>query len=130
MAPHLDTVYRHRVDLSLCYPLMWNVTLVYTTTHFNVLGQTRLGNPYPTFHTHQRMLNFMMLVWWQSVGSSVESLPLVCAVQMVGRALSKNWAIVVLSIDVECRTGSRNFPFYCLESDPTEKSFGDFQHTK
>ena len=25
------TVYRHRADLSLCYPLMWNVTLKYTT---------------------------------------------------------------------------------------------------
>ena len=31
---------------------MWNVTLEYTATHFNVLGQTRPGNPSPTFHTH------------------------------------------------------------------------------
>ena len=31
IAPHPDTVYR--VELSLCYPLMWNVTLEYTTTH-------------------------------------------------------------------------------------------------
>ena len=50
--PHPVTVYRHVVDLSLCYPLMWNVTLEYTTTHFDVLGQTRSGNPSPTFpHT-------------------------------------------------------------------------------
>ena len=35
----------HRVDLSLCYPLMWSVTLEYTATHFNVLGKTRPGNP-------------------------------------------------------------------------------------
>ena len=35
-------------DLSLCYPLMWNVTLEYTATHFNVLGETRPGNPSPT----------------------------------------------------------------------------------
>ena len=34
MTPHPVTVYRHRTDLSLSYPLMWNVTLVYTTTHF------------------------------------------------------------------------------------------------
>ena len=27
--------------MSLCYPLMWNVTLEYTATHFNVLGETR-----------------------------------------------------------------------------------------
>ena len=36
--PHPVTAYRHRADLSLCYPLMWNVTLDYTATHFNVLG--------------------------------------------------------------------------------------------
>ena len=40
---------------------MWNVTLEYTTTHFNVLGQTWSGNPSPTFYTHQRKLNFLML---------------------------------------------------------------------
>ena len=27
VTPHPVTVYRHGVDLSLCYPLMWNVTL-------------------------------------------------------------------------------------------------------
>ena len=36
MTPLPVTVYRHRADLSLCYPLMWNVTLEYTATHFNV----------------------------------------------------------------------------------------------
>ena len=70
--PHPVTVYRHGADLSLCYPLMWNVTLEYTATHFNVLGETRPGNPSPTFHTHQRTLN-LMLSWWSTVGSSVES---------------------------------------------------------
>ena len=62
--PHPVTVYKHRADLSLCYPLMWNVTLEYTDTHFNVLGETRPGNPSPTFHTHQRTHNSMMLLWW------------------------------------------------------------------
>ena len=74
MTSHPVTVYRQGADLSLCYPLMWNVTLEYTATHFNVLGQTRLGNPSPTFHTLQT-LNFLMLVWWSSVRSSVESVP-------------------------------------------------------
>ena len=40
MIPNPVTVYKHRADLSLCYPLMWNVTLEDTATHFNVLGQT------------------------------------------------------------------------------------------
>ena len=35
---HPVTVYRHRVDLSLCYPLMWNITVEYTTIHSNGLG--------------------------------------------------------------------------------------------
>ena len=39
---------------------MLNVTLEYTTTHFNVLGQTQPGNPSPTSHTHQRTLNSIM----------------------------------------------------------------------
>ena len=72
MTPYPITVYRHGADLSLCYPLMWNVTLEYTATHFNVLGETWPGNPSPTFHTQQRTLNFMLL-WWLTVGSSVES---------------------------------------------------------
>ena len=29
---------------------------------FNILGKTRSGNPSTTFHTHQRILNFLMLV--------------------------------------------------------------------
>ena len=39
-------------DLSLRYPLMWNVTPEYTATHFNVLGKTRPGNSSPIFDTH------------------------------------------------------------------------------
>ena len=70
--PHPVTVNRHGADLSLCYPLMWNVTLEYTATHCNVLGETRPGNPSPIFHTHQRTL-YLMLSWWSTVGSSVES---------------------------------------------------------
>ena len=70
--PHPVTVYRHGANLSLCYPSIWNVTLEYTATHFNVLGETRPGNPSPTFHTHQRTFN-LMLSWWSTVGSSVES---------------------------------------------------------
>ena len=72
MASHPVTVYRHGADLSLCYLFMWNVTLEYTATHFNVLGETRPGIPSPAFHTHQRTLN-LMLLWWSTVGSLVEN---------------------------------------------------------
>ena len=49
---HPVTIYRHMADLSLCNPLMWNVTLEYTATHFNVLGETQPGNPSrPSTHT-------------------------------------------------------------------------------
>ena len=47
--PHPVTVYRHGANLSLCYPSMWNVTLEYTATHFNVLG-----DPRPSTHTSER----------------------------------------------------------------------------
>ena len=67
--PHPVTVYRQIINLSLCYLLMWNITLEHTATHFNILGQTRSGNPFPTFHTYQQTLNVMMVV------SQVESVP-------------------------------------------------------
>ena len=52
MTPHPVTVYSHGVDLSLCYQLMWNVTLEYTATHFNVLGETWPGKSFPNLpHT-------------------------------------------------------------------------------
>ena len=63
MTPHPITLYRHRADQSFCYSLMQNVTLEYPTTHFNVLGQTRLENSSPTFHIHQRTFHLMMLLW-------------------------------------------------------------------
>ena len=47
ITPHPIVVYRHSADLLLCYPLTWNITLEYTSTHFNVFGQTQLGNPSP-----------------------------------------------------------------------------------
>ena len=53
MTPHPVTVYRHGGDVWLCYPLMLNVTLEYTTTHFNVLGKTRPGNP--STHTREHL---------------------------------------------------------------------------
>ena len=62
--PHRVTVYRHNANLSLCYPLMWNITLKYTATQFTVFGQNRPGNTSATFYTHQRTLNSMLLLWW------------------------------------------------------------------
>ena len=35
VTPNPVTVYSNMADLELCYPLMWNVTLEYTATHFN-----------------------------------------------------------------------------------------------
>ena len=64
ITPHSVTVYRHRADLSLCYPFLWNIVLENTATHFNVLGQIKQGNPSPTFHTrtNAQLYNFMMLL--------------------------------------------------------------------
>ena len=75
MAPHTATVYRHRAwhlippqytdtGPSLCYPLMWNDTVKYTATYFNVLGQNRPGNLSSTFNAHQRTLNYVMLIYF------------------------------------------------------------------
>ena len=44
MKPQPATVYRQRTDLSFYYLVMWNVTVEYAITHFNVLGRTRPGN--------------------------------------------------------------------------------------
>ena len=74
ITPYPVTVYRHRADLSLCYPMIWNVTLEYKTTHFNVSGKTHPVNPSTTFHTHQHTLNVMMQIWWLLVRSSAESI--------------------------------------------------------
>ena len=51
MTPHPVTVYSHRANLSLYFPLR-NVTLEYTTIDVNVSGKTRSGNPsQPSTHT-------------------------------------------------------------------------------
>ena len=55
---HPVTVYRHGAYLSLCYLLMWNVTLEYTATNFNVLGKTRPGNTSPNAQLYDAVL------WW------------------------------------------------------------------
>ena len=63
MIPHPVTVYRRRANLSLCYPLIWNVTLEYTTTHINVLVETRPGNlSQPSMHTSERSTDSDMVV--------------------------------------------------------------------
>ena len=66
MAPKSVTVglYIHcGANLSLCYPLLWNITLEYTkSTHFNVLGQT--------FHTHQR--NLTICYWYDDSQSEAQ----------------------------------------------------------
>ena len=51
MTPHPVTVDKHVADMSICYPLVRNITLEYKTTDFNVFGQTPKWNPSPTFHS-------------------------------------------------------------------------------
>ena len=74
MTPHPVTVYSHRANLSLCYPLMWKVTLEYPATHFYVLGETRPGNP---SHTHTpanaQLSDAVMVAVGSSVGSTVSN---------------------------------------------------------
>ena len=60
MTPNPVAVYRHRADLSLCYPLMWNITLEYTNTQFNVLSETGSGSPSLTYHILKQTLNSMI----------------------------------------------------------------------
>ena len=54
MTLHHVTVglYRHGADLSLCFPLMWNVTLEYTTTHFKEVNSIE-------YHSTNEELNNM-----------------------------------------------------------------------
>ena len=65
--PHHVTVYRQGANLSLCYPLMWNITLDYTATHFIIWGKTRPGNPTPTFYTTSKRStdSGMVVVSWK-----------------------------------------------------------------
>ena len=69
---HTVTVNRHNImaNLSLCYPLMmWNVTLEYTTTNFNILGQTRskyASFPHTPGNTH--LYDAVMVVVSQKLG--------------------------------------------------------------
>ena len=62
MAPHPVTVNRHRANLSLCYPLMWNVTLEYTATHFNVLGTGKSFPDLPHTPANAHLYDAVMVV--------------------------------------------------------------------
>ena len=57
---------------SFCCALYWNVTLEYATTHSNVMGHPS-ENHHPTFYRHQRICNLMIMLYWQSARSSIES---------------------------------------------------------
>ena len=85
MTPHPIILNRHRADLS-CYPLMWNVTLKYTSTHFIVLDMTQPGNPSPTFHTHTSE----RLTLWSYGGSQSDKLKY----QPINRFANTEWAAI------------------------------------
>ena len=73
---YIHNIYIQRADPSLCYPLMWNVTLEYITNHFNVLGHIQIGNSSPTVqHIPANAQIDDAVIWWSSVRSSVESVP-------------------------------------------------------
>ena len=95
MTPYPITVYRHRADLSLCYPLMWNVTLGYTFTHFTVLGQS--GKSFPDLPTHQWTLNIMILVWWSSWFTRVWIEWIVTALHILNKesAQGRVWSLAI-----------------------------------
>ena len=104
MTPNSVTVYRHGADLSLCYPMMWNVTLEYTTTHFNVLGLARSFLYFPHVPASAELYDALMVV-----RISVESVPpcrfglviSVSASQTVGHGFvsrpghNKGWSLAV-----------------------------------
>ena len=46
MTPHPVTVYRHRADLAMYYPLMCNVTPEATNFYIIVVGLTQPRNPF------------------------------------------------------------------------------------
>ena len=69
MTPHPVTVYRQRANLACrLLPIDVDTQLPILTSW---VGPNREILLRPS--THQLMLNFMMLVWWQSVRSLVES---------------------------------------------------------
>ena len=66
---HPTTVYRHGADLSMCYPIMWNVTLEYKL--LILMSWVRLKReilPRTSTQTSERST-----LWYWYCGSSVES---------------------------------------------------------
>ena len=72
MTPHpsqyIDTGPTCRCAILWCRTSHWNTQLPILMSR-----KTLPGNPSLTFHTHQQMLNSMMLLRWWSLGSLVES---------------------------------------------------------
>ena len=74
MTQHTITVYRHGANLLLCHPLMWNVTLEYTTTHICCLVSDLFGKSFSNLpHTpdNAKLYDVVMVV----VRGSIDSVP-------------------------------------------------------
>ena len=113
---YTDTGSTCRCAIHLCGTSHWNTQL----SNFYVLGQTRSENPSPTFHIHQRTLNFMILSWWWSVRSSVESVlyppslkPVTCGVRIhyaihspTAASLDRCKQCVNIPISYDCKLSS------------------------
>ena len=67
MTPHPVTAYRHRADL-LYYSLMWNVTLEYTATHFNVYTTGKSFPDLPHTPTNAQLYDTDMMIVSRKLG--------------------------------------------------------------
>ena len=83
------TVYRHGADLSLFYPLIWIITLEYTTNYLNVCPN----------RDSLSQLSTTMLSWWHLVRSSVEStVPLATCASNIHSTLISLYHFVIIVI--------------------------------
>ena len=56
-----ETPTRHSIQTQGRPLVLIYIDVEYITTNFNVFGQTRSGNLFPTFHTHQLTFDCMMV---------------------------------------------------------------------
>ena len=63
MSPHTVTAYRHRTDLSLYYPLMWNVTLELRNYPFKCIGSDPSSYPQPPNLCTEAVIDRAMRTW-------------------------------------------------------------------
>ena len=68
ITPHSVTVYRHRTDMSLCYPLIWNATFEYRTTQCNVFPIEKLYSDRPHTPVNAQYYDAVIVVVSKKLG--------------------------------------------------------------